>query len=184
MIKLKPHKILDSEKLYTGLIFDLYRHNVELPSGKKVNRDVVKHNGATVIVPVTDDGQIVMVRQYRYGSEGFLLELPAGKLDPNENPQECALRELEEETGYRATKIKPLLGMFPVAAYCTEKITMFLAEGLIKGTPKPDDDEFVEVELYPLTDLVAMITNGEIADMKTIAGVLYYFLYSSSNGYQ
>ena len=171
---IEPHKTLEKNKLYTGNIFDLYQYKVQLPNGKEASRDIIEHNGAAVIIAVKDNGDIVMVRQFRNGSDSVMLELPAGKFDPNESPEECALRELEEETGFRATKIKPLLKLHPVAAYCTEQITMFLAQGLIQGEPKPDPDEFVDVEIYPLDELLGMIDRGEINDMKTIAGVLYY----------
>lgn len=172
--KISDYQILTNKTIYNGSIFDLHQNTIQLPNGNKALRDVIIHNGASVIVPVTDDGHIVLVRQHRPGTNTLMLELPAGKLDPNEDPQTCAIRELEEETGYKATKIKKLLDLHPVAAYCTEKVAMFLAEGLQKGEPKPDPDEFVEVEVYPLDEIFTMIDNGTITDMKTIAGVLYY----------
>ena len=172
---MKITKILNTEKVYSGYIFDLAHYTVELPNGKEAKREVIVHNGAAVIVPVTSTGELVLVRQYRPGSDKMMLELPAGKLDgPGEDPQNCALRELQEETGYRANKIRPLLKLHPLAAYCTEQITMFLAEDLEPGASKPDEEEFVETELYSLPALLAMIDNGEISDMKTIMGILYY----------
>ena len=172
---MKKFKILGKKKIYGGAIFDLVRYNFELPDKKETFWDIIEHYGAVVIIPVTDTGDLVMVRQYRPGPDAVMLELPAGKLDhPNENKQACALRELEEETGYRASRIEPLLEMYPVAAYCTEKMNLFLAEDLTPGKPSLDDDEFVEVELHSVTALLDMIDNGEILDMKTILGVQYY----------
>ena len=168
------YKVTNSRLIYNGSIFDLQQYTLRLPNGKEVLRDVIEHNGAAVVVAVTDSSDIVMVRQYRPGTGTMMLELPAGKLDPGENPKECALRELEEETGYRAGQITPLLKMHPVAAYCTEHISMFLAKNLQKGEARPDSDELVEVELYSLSEILQMIDNGEISDMKTILGVLYY----------
>jgi len=168
------HKILERKTLYSGPIFDLCQRVVELPNGKKVSRDVIEHKGASVIIAVTDPGDLVMVRQYRNGTDSIMLELPAGKLDTGEDPQVCALRELEEETGYKASEIRLLLKMHPVAAYCSEEISLFLAERLKPGVPKPDADEFVEVETYPLPELLQLIDAGGITDMKTILGLLYY----------
>ena len=170
----EPQKTLEKNKLYSGKIFDLFQYKVRLPSGKETHRDILEHNGAAVILAVTDDGDLVMVRQFRNGSDSVMLELPAGKLDLGEDPITCAIRELEEETGYRAAEMKPLLKMHPVAAYCTEQISLFLALGLKKGEPTPDADEFVEVELHSPAALLDMIDNGEITDMKTIASILYY----------
>lgn len=171
---MKPYKILGKEKIYSGNIFELFKYKMLLPNGKEVVRDIIEHNGAAAIVAVTSSGDLVMVRQYRNGSDSLMLELPAGKLDLGEDIQECALRELEEETGYRANKIRPMFKTYPVSAYCTEQITLFLAEDLEPGEPKPDTDEFVEVELHSLPNLLTMIDNGEITDMKTISGLLYY----------
>ena len=171
---IEPQKTISKEKIYGGRIFDLFEYKVELPNKKIVSRDMLEHLGAAVILATTDSGDIVMVRQYRNGSDAVMLELPAGKLDENEAPIDCALRELEEETGYRAAKIEPMLKMYPVSAYCTEEVHLFLAQGLTMGAPKPDDDEFVEVEEHSLEVLLKMINDGEINDMKTIAGVLFY----------
>ena len=171
---MESYKTLSTKTIYSGRIFDLTQRTIRWPNGKDIQMDVIEHKGAAVIIPVTKDGRLVLVRQYRPGTDSLLLELPAGKLDPNEDPQDCALRELAEETGYRANKIRPLLKFHPLAAYNTEKISMFLAEDLEPGTPKPDEDEFVEIELYTLQKALAMINNGGIIDMKTILGVLYY----------
>ena len=173
---MEKYKILNKKNIYSGTIFDLSQHTVELPDGRAVQRDVIVHNGASVIIPVTESKELVLVRQYRIGSDSVMLELPAGKFDsPGEDPEACALRELAEETGYQAKKIKRILKLHPIPAYCTEEVSMFLAEGLTKpGETTLDDEEFLEVELHSLPALLDMIDNGEITDMKTILGVLYY----------
>ena len=167
-------EILKSEQLYSGPIFDLQRYNVRLPNGKVAKRDVLLHNGAAVVIAVAPDGRLVTVRQYRHGPQKVMLELPAGKLDPGEEPKACALRELKEETGYRAQRIRQLFMLHPVAAYCSEEVYMFLAEELTQGQTNLDEGEFVEVELHRVENLLSMIEAGEISDMKTVAGVLYY----------
>jgi len=173
--KVRYHlKILSKEKIYSGPIFDLTHQTIELPNGAVVKRDVLVHNGAAMIIAVTNEGNLIMVRQHRAGTNALTLEFPAGKLDPPEEPQDCALRELEEETGYKANKIRLLHKFFPVAAYCTEQISMFLAEDLTPGKTAPDSDEFVEIEIYSLDELLKMLENGEIIDMKTVMGILYY----------
>ena len=168
-------KILEKHKIYGGEIFDLTRYKVELPNKNYAEWDIIVHNGAAVIVAVTKTGEIVMVRQFRPGTEKAMLELPAGRLDsPDEDREHCALRELREETGYVAGKIKLLLTLHPLPAYCTEEVSIFLAEDLEMNKQDLDDDEFVEVELYKLPDLLDMITKGEITTMSAIIGILYY----------
>lgn len=173
-------EILSKKKMYVGPIFDLSHYEVVLPNGKTGQRDVIEHNGACVMIPVAEDGRLVMVRQHRAGANAMLLEFPAGKLDNGEDPEKCALRELSEETGYVASKVRLLTRVHPVAAWCTEIVNVFLMEDLILGEASPDRDEngeiieFVEVELHSLPDLLAMIDKGELMDMKTVMGVLMY----------
>ena len=168
-------KILSKHKLYGGEIFDLKQYKVELPNKGRAEWDVVVHNGAAVIVAVTKQNEIVMVRQYRPGTEEVMLELPAGRLDSVvEDREHCALRELREETGYTAGKIKLLLTLHPLPAYCTEEVSIFLAEDLEAGKQDLDDDEFVDVELHKLPCLLDMIANGGITTMSAVIGILYY----------
>jgi ADP-ribose pyrophosphatase len=167
-------KTLRTETIYNGLIFDLERHTVRLPNGKEARRDIIRHNGASAIIPVTDDGGVILVRQYREGAGGFLLELPAGKLEPGEDPAVCAVRELAEETGHTAETMRFLTSLRPVAAYSTEVIHFYVAEGLKPGLAHPDTDEFVTLETYKLDEILRMIGEGSVMDMKTVAGVLLY----------
>ena len=171
---MQPNKTIHSETLVNGMIFDVVRRTVMLPNGKEAKRDIVLHNGAAAMVAVTDAGELVLVRQYRDGPSQWMLELPAGKLDPGEDAAACAVRELEEETGYKAARVRLLMKVYPVGAYCSEVIYLYLCEGLSPGEANTDPDEFLEVLTYPLEDVLRMIEAGEISDMKTVAGVLYY----------
>jgi len=160
--------------LYEGPIFKLRQDTITLPNGKEAVRDIIEHNGATAIIAVADDGRLVLVRQFRYGAGCDMLEIPAGKLDPGEDPEECALRELAEETGYRAARIRKVMDLCMIPAWSTERVGLYLAEGLVKGETQLDDEEFVEVELYSVKELLGMIDSGEISDSKTVLAVFYY----------
>lgn len=162
-----------SELIFDGKILHLYRDDIELPNGQPAEREVIRHVGAVCVIPVTDDGMAVMERQYRYPVDEVILEIPAGKLDSKEeNHESAALRELEEETGYRAKELIPLGKFYPACAYSDETIWMYLAKGLEKGDCHRDVDEFLEVELIPLRDLVKQVLAGEIPDAKTQLAIL------------
>ena len=157
-----------SELIFDGKILHVYRDDIALPNGKPAERELIRHIGAVCVIPVTDDGMAVMERQYRYPVDEVILEIPAGKLDSKEeNHESAALRELEEETGYRAKELIPLGKFYPACAYSDETIWMYLAKGLEKGDCHRDVDEFLEVELIPLRDLVKQVLAGEIPDAKT-----------------
>ena len=162
-----------SKLIFDGKILHLYRDDIELPNGKPAEREVIRHVGAVCVIPVTDDGMAVMERQYRYPVDEVILEIPAGKLDSKEeNHEAAALRELEEETGYRAKELIPLGKFYPACAYSDETIWMYLAKGLEKGDCHRDVDEFLEVELIPLKDLVKQVLAGQIPDVKTQLAIL------------
>ena len=162
-----------SEQIFDGKILHLYVDAIRLPDGKPAQRELVRHIGAVCVIPVTDDGMVVMERQYRYPVDEVILEIPAGKLDSKDEDHEAAaLRELEEETGYRAGKLIPLGKFYPACAYSDETIWMYLAKGLTKGERHLDEDEFLDVELIPLTDLVRQVMAGEIPDAKTQIAIL------------
>jgi len=171
---MKNFECLETKSIYKGRIFEVEQRTVLLPDGKKAQWDMVKHNGAAAVLAITDDGDLLLVRQYREGAKEVTLELPAGKLDPGENPETCALRELEEETGWRAEKIKFLMRLHPASAYLSEEIHIFLAEGLKPGKLNLDADEFVTIETHSVADILQMIDEGKITDSKTLVGVLYY----------
>lgn len=162
-----------SELIFDGKILHLYRDDVRLPDGNTAQRELVRHIGAVCVIPVTDDGMVVMERQYRYPVDEIILEIPAGKLDSREEDHAAAaLRELEEETGYRAGKLIPLGKFYPACAYSDEAIWMYLAKDLENGSCHRDSDEFLDVELIPLKELVRQVLAGEIPDAKTQIAVL------------
>lgn len=168
-------KRIKRELKYTGSIIPVYSDTIELPNGKQVEWDYIDHNGAAAVVPVLEDGRILMVRQYRNTLDRITLELPAGKKDVKGEPGiECAKRELEEETGYRSDNVEWLLNLSSWVAFTNEIIEVFVAKNLIKSHQHLDEDEFVDVEVYEIEELKQMIFEGKIEDSKTIAGILAY----------
>ena len=166
-------KQIEREEIYNGKIVRLVRDKVTLPNGCEAMREVCLHIGAVAVIPILDDGRVVVVKQFRYPHGRVFLEIPAGKLDsPNEDLLSAAKRELREETGAIAEKISELGVMIPSPAILSERITLFLAEGLTFGETDPDDDEFLNVELIPLDELYKMALNGEICDAKTVIAVM------------
>lgn len=162
-----------SELIFDGKILHLYRDDIALPNGAPAEREVIRHVGAVCVIPITDDGCAVMERQYRYPVDEVILEIPAGKLDSKaEDHEAAARRELEEETGYQARELIPLGKFYPACAYSDETIWMYLAKGLTKGDRHPDSDEFLDVELIPLRELVQQVLTGQIPDAKTQIAVL------------
>lgn len=172
-------KQISSQCIYTGKILSLYRDDVELPNGDMGIREYIRHVGAVCVVPVTDDGRVVLEKQFRYPFRSVLTEIPAGKLDgKTEPPEEAALRELREETGASARELIPLGDYFPTCAYSDEVIHMYLARGISFGERELDEDEFLNVELVSLEDAVNDVLNGTIKDGKTQTALLkaYYML--------
>ena len=164
-------KTMKSDKLYEGKILNLRVDTVEIPDKKYSKREIIEHPGGVAIIPVTDDNSIILVKQYRKAVERFLLEIPAGKLELNEEPRETAVRELKEETGLEAKKIEYISEFYTSPGFCNEKIYLFLATDLIEGEPNPDSGEFIETIKYKIEDLVKMVDRGEIIDSKTIIGI-------------
>ena len=161
------------EEIFHGVIVHLVRDTVTLPNGKPATRETILHNGAVAIVPLFEDGTVLMEYQYRYPLSRVIYEIPAGKLDgPDEDHREAALRELREETGYTARRLTSLGYYIPSPAILGERIEMFLAEGLEAGETSPDDDEFLCLERRPLTELCEEILAGKIEDGKTQAALL------------
>ena len=162
-----------SEEIFDGIILHVFKDTVELPNGNPATREVIRHVGAVGIVPLTDDGRVIVERQFRYPLNRVITEIPAGKLDSLTEDRLCAAkRELEEETGYTATDWLDLGDYYPAAAYCDERITLYLARGLSLGQRHLDEDEFLNFEAVPLEDLVAQIMDGTITDGKTQAAIL------------
>lgn len=167
-------KILSSEMIYEGRVFGLRRDEVEEPSGLRATREVVTHPGSVVVLPVLPDGRIVLVRQYRHATRQYLWELVAGRKEPEETPKQGAARELLEETGYRAKRMKVFLDVFPTPGFLEERMYLLLAEGLTAGEAQPEEDEKIEVRAFRLKELKQMIKSGRMRDAKSIAGILYY----------
>ena len=164
---------LDSRLIFDGRILHVYDDAVTLPNGGVASRELIRHIGAVCVIPVLRDGRAVVERQYRYPVGEVLTEIPAGKLDaPDEDPEQAARRELREETGYTCDELIALGVFYPAPAYSSEKIHMYLARGLHRGDQELDEDEFLNVTLFPLEDLAHQALNGEIPDIKTQAAVL------------
>jgi ADP-ribose pyrophosphatase len=172
-----PGKI-SGKRVYTGKVVHLDIDEVMFPDGSTGTLEMFRHPGASAIVPFIsepagDDPQILLLRQYRYASGGYLLEIPAGRLDPGEEPLACAKRELREETGCTAQDVRLLTTFFPTPGFCDEKIHLFIASGLSQGATAHEKDEFMTVEKFPISLALAMIQAGEIRDGKTILGILF-----------
>ena len=165
-------KKLSSKQIFDGVVVKLFVDEVELPDGKKSIREIVRHPGAVCVIPVTDEGEVIMVRQFRYAFNQVLLEVPAGKLEPNEDPLSAALRELEEESGVVAQNVEYLGEIYTTVAIFDEKIHVYLATGLSYKNAHPDEGEFLTVEKIPLHTLADMVMNGEIKDSKTQIAIL------------
>ena len=166
-------KQLTKEYIFKGKIINLRRDTALLPNNTEAIREVVEHNGGVCVAALTDDNEVLFVKQFRYPYMEEILEIPAGKRDSlNEDPLECGKRELKEETGATAKRFIPLGELYPTPGYCGEIIWMFAATDLDFGDQDPDDDEFLEVKKIPLTKAVEMILNGEIKDAKTQTAIL------------
>jgi len=164
-------KTLDSKRIYEGRIINLRVDKVTVLSGTST-REIVEHNGGSVIAAVTNDDKIIMVKQFRKPMESPILEVPAGKLDGDEDPADAALRELSEETGYTAGKLEKLTEFYPSVGYTTEVLHIYLATDLTPGACHPDENEVLEVMEMDLEEVYRMVMDGKIHDGKTIAAVM------------
>ncbi len=166
-------KTIKTEDIYKGNIIEVQNLTVTLSNGKEATRDIVLHPGASVVIPINENGELYMVKQFRKPLDRTTLELPAGKLDSaGEDPKSCAERELMEETGLRAEKLEHLISIHTTPGFCNEVIHMYTATGLTQGEACTDEDEFLDVEKIHVSELVSMILEHRITDAKTIIGVL------------
>ncbi|MGE3151006.1 MAG: NUDIX domain-containing protein [Nitrospiraceae bacterium] len=171
-----------TKKVYAGKVVHLHVDTVQLPNGLMVDLEVIRHPGASAVVPLKDDGTVILIRQFRHAAGGFIYEIPAGKLNQGEEPLHCAARELEEEIGYRAARFQLLSSIFTAPGFTDEVIHVYLGTGLSAGRQQLDRDEVLEVVEMPITKAVEMIHAGEIRDAKTIVGLqsAYILLATSS----
>jgi ADP-ribose pyrophosphatase len=167
-------KILRSKILYKGPVFGVRRDEVLEPTGVRAIREVITHPGSVVVLPVLPDGRIILIRQYRHAARQFLWELVAGRMDPGENPRQAAVRELIEETGYRAKRFRVFLDVFPTPGFLEERMYILLAEGLTPGEAEPEEDEKITAKAFTRRELEDKIRRGQLHDAKSIAGILYY----------
>ena len=166
-------KTNSSEVVFQGKLLDVRRDIVILPNGENGIREWIKHPGAVCCIPILPNGKIALIKQYRYSVKKVMIELPAGKLDKKERPEECAIRELEEEIGYKANKLTFLTNIHPAIGFANEKMWLYLAEDLNKTNQKLDSDEFLELIPTKLEDAIKMVWNGAITDVKTIIGIIW-----------
>lgn len=172
-------KTISSETIYDGRIFKVTKDMALLENGKEADREVVHHHGGVTIIPITENEEILMVKQYRYPHHKVMLEIPAGKLEQGESHYECGKRELLEETGCTCREYRYIGEIVPTPAYVSEVIHLYMAKGLEYSRQDLDDDEFLEVEKIPLKKAVEMVMSGEITDSKTQIGVLKaWYIYS------
>lgn len=169
---------LASHRIFTGKVVALDVDQVRFPDGSTGELEIIHHSGASAIVPFLsdpagEDPQLLLLRQYRYAADGYLYEIPAGKIDPGETPSECAARELREETGCTAARIEHLCTTYTTPGFTDEQIHIFLAAGIVRGDAETEADEFLEPYTVTLSHALAMIQQGEIRDAKTALGILY-----------
>jgi len=165
-------RVVESERIFDGSICRLRVDTVELEGGRTAKREIVEHDPVVAIVPVTDDGALVLVRQYRLATEEVMLEVPAGIIDPGEDAVSAAQRELREETGFRARKMTQLGEFFVSPGFLPELITVFLGEGLEESPLDADEDEDIVVQQVTLDEALRLVESGEIKDAKSVAGIL------------
>ncbi|MDR2395686.1 MAG: NUDIX hydrolase [Endomicrobium sp.] len=167
-------KLIKKNSIYKGRVLEFWCDDVALPNGATAKREYVVHPGACAVLPFVDDSNIVLVKQFRYVINQITYEIPAGKIDVEETPLKCAVRELEEETGYQAKKLDKMMSLYPSSAFSTELLHIFVAFDLQKGMNKPDEDEFVSTEIINFNDALKMVKSGKITDSKTIIAVLNF----------
>jgi ADP-ribose pyrophosphatase len=171
---MSQYKRIQRDLIHKGSIIDYYKDTIEIEGGKQTYFDFINHKGASAMIPVDKDGNVLMVRQYRNAIDQYTLEIPAGGLNPGEDNKTCAIRECEEETGYKAGEVYHLIDVFTTVAFSNEKISIYYTTDITPSHQNLDEDEFVIAEPHSIEELTNMILNGEIRDAKTVAGILAY----------
>ena len=167
-----PERTISSRRIYDGRILNLRVDTVELPDGKTSTREIVEHRGAVALVVLDGERNVLLVRQYRKPLERYMVEIPAGTLEPGEAPDRCAEREIQEETGFAARSFERLGGFYSAPGFCTEYLHLYLATDLVPSALSGDDDECIELVRMPFDQALALIVSGEICDSKSVAGLL------------
>ena len=167
---------MSTKNIYSGKVVRLNIDTVMLPNGVTIDLEIVRHPGAAAVVPLKDNGTVVLIKQFRHAAGGFIYEIPAGKLHPGEDPKNCAARELEEEIGYQAGKLDLLSSIFTAPGFTDEVIHIYKATGLTKGRQQLDRDEVLEIVEVPLQEAIEMIRDGSIRDAKTMVGLQTVFI--------
>jgi ADP-ribose pyrophosphatase len=170
--------LVSADRVYNGRIVNLDVDTVRFPDGSTGTLEMLRHPGASAVVPFfddirADDPRVLLIRQFRHAADGFIYEVPAGRLDPGESPEACAARELEEEAGMRAERIERLTTIFTTPGFTDEKIHLFVAHGLTEGRAQREADEFMELKPLAWSEVMAMIRRGDIADGKTLIALLF-----------
>lgn len=165
---------ISSTKIYDGKIIKVNLDTVQLPNGNEALREIVLHQGAVGVLAITSDNKIILVKQYRKALETAIFEIPAGKLEKDENPADCAIRELQEETGFIASNITQIAKFYTSPGFANEIIYLYEAKDLIQGEASPDEDEFVEIYQFSLEEALDMVKDGRIIDAKTLIAIYYW----------
>lgn len=174
--------LISSDRRYQGRVIHLDLDTVEFPNGSRGQLEMIRHPGASAVVPLhgdptADDPDILLIRQFRHAADGFIWEIPAGRLDPGESPESCARRELAEETGLGADHLERLTTIYTTPGFTNERIHLFLASGLEQGSHRREPDEFMEVHRLPWSQVTAMVEGGEIGDAKTLVALMYVAMF-------
>ena len=172
---MQNEQLLSSEQIYAGKVLTFNRDTVLLPNGNTTHLEIVRHPGASAVVPLKEDGRVILIRQLRHATGGYIFEIPAGKLDAGEAPEVCAARELEEEIGYQAGSLDHLTSIWTAPGFTDEVIHIYRGTHLRPGTQQLDQDEVLEVVEWPLSEAMARIQDGTIRDAKTIIGIQMVF---------
>jgi len=173
-VRRQQARVLSSRQVFAGRIFSVRRDRVSEPGGVIAVRDIVVHPGSVVVLPIFPGGTLLLIRQYRHAARAFLWELVAGRVDAGESPVQAAYRELVEETGYTARRLRKLLEIFPSPGFVSERMWIFSASGLTRGAASPEDDERIIARRFSLAAAEQMIRRGTLRDAKSIAAILFY----------
>lgn len=168
----RDSQVLSKRTEFSGKVLHLEVEEIRLPNGEECSLEIIRHPGAAAVLPLDSTGHVTLVRQYRHATGGWLLEVPAGKLDDGEAPEACAHRELEEETGLKAGSLRPLGWIWTTPGFCDERIWLYLATDLQVGQQQLERDEILSLQRLPLERALAMALAGEIADGKTVCAIL------------